>query len=79
MIKKYKQKDKITVYLTTDLREGLEIEKKRIGGTRSAIVREALDNHFASVKQKLYEQTIACQKLEKRLEEQNESNSTQNR
>ena len=79
MEKKFKQKDKITVYLTTDLREGLETEHKRIGGTRSAVMREALSNHLESVKNKLYEQTIAYAKLEKRLEEENESGSAQGR
>jgi predicted DNA-binding protein len=67
--RQFKQADKITVYLTPELKTGLEAEKKRVGGTRSAIIRMALKHHLDEQRIKRYEQTIAFQKLKEGKEE----------
>jgi len=48
-MRRFKQGDKITVYLTPSLRQGLEEAFRKTGESRSGIIRKALDEHLTKM------------------------------
>jgi metal-responsive CopG/Arc/MetJ family transcriptional regulator len=66
---KFKQMDKIQVYLTPELKVNLDEEHKQSKSSKSEIVRRALKRYLDEQKLNRYRQTLAYQKLKKQIEE----------
>jgi hypothetical protein len=69
----FKKKDRISVGLTVAVRDALEEEHSHSGLTRSAIIRQAILEFVALQKQKRLEQTLAYDKLMKKIEDAKEA------